>query len=72
MLPGDFSGVGIRGCVLNEVSFFIELFKAVAVAIATWAALKVEIAAARMKADHAKESADEAHKRIDIHLEKGH
>ncbi len=57
---------------MNESVFLIEIFKAVAVALATWAALKVEIASARMKADHAKESADEAHKRLDIHLEKGH
>lgn len=56
----------------SDVNFFIELFKAVIVALATWAALKVEIATARMKADHAKESADEAHKRLDNHLEKGH
>lgn len=52
-------------------SFLLELFKAVLLALATWAALKVEIATARITAESAKESADEAHRRIDQHLQKG-
>jgi hypothetical protein len=61
-------GAGGEGFAASE-TFLLEVFKAVLVALATWAALKVEIAAARIMANAAKQSADEAHKRIDIHLE---
>jgi hypothetical protein len=64
-------GAGGVGYEPSE-SLLLELFKAVLVALATWAALKVEIASARITAENAKDSADEAHKRIDKHLEKGH
>lgn len=57
---------------MNESIFLVEIIKAVFVALATWAALKIEIAAAKITASNAKESADEAHKRLDNHLEKGH
>lgn len=57
---------------MNEQMFLIEILKGIFVALATWTALKVEIASARITASHAKESADEAHKRLDNHLEKGH
>jgi hypothetical protein len=57
---------------MNEQLFLTEIIKAVFVALATWAALKIEIAAAKITAHNAKESADEAHKRLDNHLEKGH
>lgn len=64
---------GAGGAVYEaSEGFLVELFKAVLVALATWAALKVEIATARITAANAKESADEAHKRLDNHLEKGH
>lgn len=57
---------------MNEGLFLTEIIKAVFVALATWSALKIEIAAAKITASNAKESADEAHKRLDNHLEKGH
>lgn len=64
---------GASGAVFEaSESLLFELFKAVLVALATWAALKVEIATARIIAANAKESADEAHKRIDIHLQRDH
>lgn len=56
---------------MNEISFLTEILKGIILGVATWAALKVEIANASIIAKAAKESADEAHKRIDIHLEKG-
>jgi hypothetical protein len=57
---------------MSDTLFLTEIIKAVFVALATWAALKIEIAAAKITAHNAKESADEAHKRLDNHLEKGH
>lgn len=69
--PGDSFGAVTVASDQSE-PLILELFRAVLVALATWAALKVEIAAARITAANAKESADEAHKRIDIHLQEKH
>lgn len=55
---------------MNDPTFLVEIFRAVIVALATWAALKVEIASARLMAEAAKKSADDAHTRIDNHLQK--
>lgn len=57
---------------MNVDSLLIEIVKGIILGAATWAALKVEISNAHITAKFAKDSADEAHKRLDNHLEKGH
>lgn len=57
---------------MTDATFITEILKGIIFGVATWAALKVEIATAKITAENAKQSADEAHNRIDNHLEKGH